>query len=130
MTLVYRYLYYHYYLLAQKFTKRYARGNAVLYLTAVGFMVLLPFVIASFIMIFDEVSYGSLSIIAGGFTVFIYTINRCYFSRKTVIRRTYKEFAHQSEQAIHDGLIFATGLLILAPVLFLLLLGFMSLLDR
>ncbi|WP_343693003.1 hypothetical protein [Chitinophaga sp.] len=81
-------------------------------------------------MIFDQVSYGSLSLISAGFTIFIYMVNRCYFSRKTVIRRTYKEFAHQSEQAIHDGLIFATGLLILAPVLFLLLLGFMSLLDR
>lgn len=130
MTLVYRYLYYHYYLLAQKFTKRYARGNAVLYLTAVGFMVLLPFVIAGFIMIFGEVSYGTLFLIAGVFTICIYSINRCYFSRKNVIRRTYKEFSLQSDQAIHDGLIFATGLLVLAPVLFLLLLGFMSLLDR
>ena len=130
MTLVYRYLYYHYYLLAQKFTKRYARGNALLYLTAVAFMILLPFVIAAFIMIFDYVSYGQLSFIAIGFTIFIYTINKCYFSRKKVIRRTYKEFAHQSAESVHDGLLFATGMLILAPILFLLLLGFMSLLDK
>jgi len=116
MSYLFRYIYYHFYVLVSKLKKRNIRESTILYVSCIVFFITFPALVFILYNLFSFIPKWFFLAMGALYTYLIHVLNLRYFERPGVLKTTLKEYRKESKGYKILGCTIVIILLILSPV--------------